>query len=92
MTDLKNPRLIYLKGMLFLACGIMAAGLLLFHSPSLKIGVLLAISVWCFSRFYYFAFYVIQHYVDGEYRFAGLLSFVAYAVRQQAGWKHSPDR
>jgi hypothetical protein len=40
--------------------------------------VLLVISIWCFCRFYYFAFYVIQHYVDPGYRFSGLWSFVAY--------------
>jgi hypothetical protein len=38
----------------------------------------LALSVWCFCRFYYFAFYVIEHYVDPGYRFAGLWSFVRY--------------
>ena len=33
------------------------------------------IAVWCFCRFYYFAFYVIEHYVGASYRFSGLLSF-----------------
>jgi len=28
--------------------------------------------------YYYFAFYVIQHYVDPAYRFSGLWSFVCY--------------
>ena len=40
----------------------------------------LAICVWCFARFYYFAFYVIEHYTDPGYRFAGLWSFVQYMV------------
>ena len=91
MTDIKNPRLIYLKGLLFLLGGCLAAGLLLWFSPSLKVAVLLAISVWCFARFYYFAFYVIQHYVDGNYRFAGLSSFFAYMIRERFGWKQPPD-
>ena len=44
---------------------------------------LLAIAEWCFARFYYFAFYVIQHYVDPSYRFAGLGSFAAYLLRKR---------
>jgi hypothetical protein len=40
--------------------------------------VLLAMSVWCFCRAYYFAFYVIEHYVDPGFHFSGLGSFVKY--------------
>jgi len=40
--------------------------------------VLLTISIWCFCRFYYFAFYVTQHYVDPNYRFTGLWSLARY--------------
>lgn len=83
MADLTNPRLIYLKGFLFLLLGILASALLLSELPTLKVGVLLAIAVWSFARFYYFAFYVIEHYVDPSYRFAGLGSFVAYLFRRR---------
>ncbi len=34
---------------------------------------------------YYFAFYVIEHYVDPGYRFAGLWSFVRYVLRKCGG-------
>ncbi len=81
--DLQDPRWIYLKGFLFLASGILAAGLLLIEHPTWKDAALLAMTVWCFSRFYYFAFYVIEHYVDGEYKFAGLGSFVMYLLRRR---------
>ncbi len=91
LTDVKNPRLIYFKGLLFLFCGCLAAGLILYDHPSLRVAALLAISVWCFSRFYYFAFYVIEHYVDGEFRFAGLFAFFGYAVRRRFGWRQPPD-
>ena len=83
MGDLKNPRLIYLKGFLFLLAGIMCGVLLLVEHPTLKTAALLAGAVWCFARFYYFAFYVIQHYVDDQYRFAGLWSFIAYVLRRK---------
>lgn len=81
--DLKNPRVIYLKGFLFVVAGLMAAGGILLEAPSVKIGLLLAIAIWCFARAYYFAFYVIEHYVDGEFRFAGLWDFVKYIVRRK---------
>ena len=80
MADLENPRLIWAKGFLFLLLGLTASGLLLLFSRDLTIALLLAISIWAFCRFYYFAFYVIEHYVDGEYRFAGLLDFARYAI------------
>ena len=78
MSDIKHPTLIWIKGLLFLILGFIAVGLLLAMAPSLQIAVLLLIAIWSFCRFYYFAFYVIQHYVDPTYRFAGLLDFVQY--------------
>jgi len=42
----------------------------------------MVISVWAFCRLYYFMFYVIEHYVDPGYRFAGLWSFVVWACRR----------
>lgn len=90
LGDIKDPRLIYLKGFLFLLAGILAATALLLEHPELKVAFLLGLSVWCFARFYYFAFYVIQHYVDPGYRFAGLGSFVLYLLRRRSP-PPSPD-
>jgi len=89
MTDLKSPTAIYLKGFLFLLTGCVAAGLLLLEAPTLKVAALLAIAVWSFCRFYYFAFYVIEHYVDPGYKFAGLGSFAMYLLRGQRPAKTS---
>jgi len=83
MSDLTNPRLIYLKGFLFLLCGGMSAGILILDSPTLKTALLVTLTAWCFARFYYFAFYVIQHYVDPSYRFAGLWSFMRYLMSRK---------
>src|SRR3954465_15912076 len=58
MRDLTNPQLIKAKGIMFFAIGIAAATLLILEQPTLRIGLLLAISIWCFCRAYYFAFYV----------------------------------
>jgi hypothetical protein len=83
MAHLKSHFWIYTKGFLFLLSGCVAAGLLIAEQPTLKVALLLAIAVWCFCRFYYFAFYVIEHYVDGKYKFAGLSSFVMYLLRKK---------
>jgi Na+-transporting NADH:ubiquinone oxidoreductase subunit NqrD len=80
VKDLKSKKLIYLKAILLLVAGILASVLIVVEHPTLKTAVLLAIAVWCFARCYYFAFYVVEHYVDDTYRFAGLMSFVKYLV------------
>lgn len=78
MKDLKNKKWIYLKGFLFLWIGILASVILMIECPTWKAAAMLALAVWCFARFYYFAFYVIEHYVDNRYKFSGLGSFVIY--------------
>lgn len=82
MGDITNPKLIIAKGFLFLLAGALAAAALLLEHPTLKVAFLLGLAVWCFARFYYFAFYVIEHYVDPGYRFAGLGSFAWYLLRR----------
>ncbi|MBI3851744.1 MAG: hypothetical protein HY298_15930 [Verrucomicrobia bacterium] len=83
MKDLTDPRWIKLKGVLFLIIGFASASLLIVEQPTLKTAVLLLLAVWSFCRFYYFAFYVIEHYVDPGYRFSGLWSFVRYLISKR---------
>ncbi len=83
MGDLTNPKLIYAKGFLFLFAGLLAAGTIVLEHPSIRVLLLLILAIWCFARCYYFAFYVIQHYVDPEYRFAGLWSFMRYLLQRR---------
>jgi len=78
MKDLTDPRWIKSKGVLFLIVGALAAALLLLENPTIKAGVLLAITIWCFCRAYYFAFYVIEKYVDASFRFSGLWSALKF--------------
>jgi len=80
MADLKSPTAIWIKGVLFLLLGILASVILLLHAPSMTVAVLLCIAVWAFCRAYYFAFYVIEHYVDSDFRYAGLFAFMKYAI------------
>jgi hypothetical protein len=85
MPDLKNPTIIWTKGLLFRLLGVIASVLLLIHTPSLRVAVLLCLTIWSFCRFYYFAFYVIEHYVDSRYQFSGLWSFSWYILRKRRG-------
>ncbi len=82
MSDLTSPRVIKIKGLLFLVMGLLASALILIEAPSVKNLLLLVTVIWSFCRFYYFAFYVIERYVDPSYRFSGLGSFVKYLLRR----------
>jgi hypothetical protein len=83
MRDLKSPVAIWAKGILFLLLGLAASAILVADSGSMRSAVLLAIAIWGFCRAYYFAFYVIEKYVDPEYRFSGLGSFIRYCMRRR---------
>jgi len=83
MADLRNPTVLYAKGLLFLAIGLLAAIGLLVEHASIRTFILLALCVWGFARAYYFAFYVIEHYIDGGYRFAGLVDFARYVAARR---------
>ncbi|PQV64472.1 hypothetical protein B1R32_105154 [Abditibacterium utsteinense] len=75
MGDLKSSRLIIFKGFLFLLAGIVAASVLLGENFTLRTAFLLFVAIWSFCRFYYFAFYVIEKYVDPSFKFSGLGAF-----------------
>ncbi len=71
------------KAILLLAIGVTASSLLLLEVGTLRGAVLLALAIWAFCRAYYFAFYVIEKYVDPSYRFSGLVSFLRYWVHRK---------
>jgi len=83
MKDLTHPAWIKAKGLLFLLSGILASVLLLLDNPKWKTVLLLALAVWCFCRAYYFAFYVIEHYADPNFKFSGLISFTRYFFQRR---------
>ena len=84
MKDLTSAGWIKLKGVLFLILGITASAILILENRNLKTAGLLALAVWCFCRFYYFAFYVIEHYVDPRFKFSGLWDFFRYLVSRRS--------
>ncbi|MEM9251349.1 MAG: hypothetical protein AAGB29_03270 [Planctomycetota bacterium] len=83
LGDIRSTRLLMAKGVLFVVLGLIAGGTLIALHPSLAAVALLLIAVWAFCRAYYFAFYVIEHYVDPGYRFDGVLSAVRFLWRRR---------
>lgn len=81
MKDLTSPAWIKVKGLLFLLLGLLCATLLFLERPALSVAVLFILAVWSFCRFYYFAFYVMERYVDPAYRFSGLFSLARHLLR-----------
>lgn len=81
--DLTSAKWIYAKGFLFVLLAMIAASLLIYRAPRWDVLALLAICVWASCRAYYFAFYVIEHYVDTGYRYSGLTNFLGYLLRGQ---------
>ena len=90
MADLQDPRLMVLKAALFLGIAGLSVVLILAESTSLmsmaKILVLLGLLVWSACRLYYFAFYVIERYIDPTFRFAGLWSVLVFLCSSR--WRH----
>lgn len=82
MKDLTSAFWIKLKGLLFLVIGIAAAVLVYLDNPKWQTAFFLAVGIWSFCRFYYFAFYVIEKYVDPGYKFSGLFSFFRYLLKR----------
>jgi len=78
-----TPGWIKIKALMFFAIGVVSAVLIFLSVPDWKTAVLLALVIWSFCRLYYFAFYVIEKYVDPGYKFSGLFSFLKYLLQRR---------
>ncbi len=78
MRDLQSSRWMWVKAALFLIIGLVSSALILAEAPELRVLLLLALAIWSFCRAYYFAFYVIERYIDPSFRFSGLFSVLRY--------------
>jgi len=87
MREITSLNGMVFKAALFLLLGLIAGMQIFLIQPTLRMVLLLVVVVWCFCRLYYFAFYVIQHYVDSSFRFSGLLAFILYLSREYCGGK-----
>jgi hypothetical protein len=84
MGDLKEPRWMFLKAALFLGIGILAGAGILIEDFSLSKLALLLLAIWAFCRLYYFCFYVIEKYIDADFKFASLSSVLVYLWRRRS--------
>jgi hypothetical protein len=78
MRDLQSSRWMWVKAGLFVVIGVVSCALILVEDPDWRVLVLLALAIWAFCRAYYFAFYVIEKYIDPSFRFSGLFSVLRY--------------
>jgi MFS-type transporter involved in bile tolerance (Atg22 family) len=82
--DLPEAKWMYLKAILF---GVMCIGCvagILAENFAWRTALFLGLAIWSACRLYYFAFYVIEKYIDPSYKFAGLGSFLMYMLRKKA--------
>ena len=73
-----TPRWMLVKLLLFVVIGVTSSGMILAEDPGLLRAGLLVAFGWAVCRAYYFCFYAVEHYVDGRYRFAGLIDFARW--------------
>ena len=78
-----SPRWICIKAAMFVVLMMLSGALLLSERFSPRNVILLAICVWAACRAYYFAFYVIEKYIDPQFRFSGLLDAARHLFRQR---------
>lgn len=90
LRDLQSKKLIVAKGLLFVCLGVAAAMTVVMEDEVWwKRLLLLAVCIWAFCRAYYFAFYVLEHYIDPDYKFSGLLSAVRHLLTKPGAAKRS---
>ena len=83
MRDLQSHRSMWVKVTLFLFIGVLASALILVEVPEPRVLVLLLLAIWAFCRAYYFAFYVIEHYIDPSFRYSGIFSALRYIWKKK---------
>lgn len=81
--DLHSRKAIVAKGALFVVLTLGAVTLLLVESPTWPTAVALGIALWAACRSYYFAFHVLEHWIDPGFRYRGLIDLAGYALRRR---------
>jgi hypothetical protein len=81
MRALRSAKLIIVKGISFFFIASSVSVLLLAEDPALYRAILIALLVWSACRFYYFLFYVLERYVDPDFKYSGILSLITARKR-----------
>lgn len=82
MGDLENWRWMVLKAVLFFGIALLCASALFCQWPSLECFAYQVLLVWSSCRLYYFFFYVIEKYIDPQFRFSSLAALAVYLIRK----------
>jgi hypothetical protein len=83
MKTLTNPTVVKIKGLLFFILGLLSSTMLIMANPTLGTVLILMVTVWSFCRCYYFAFYVIENYIDRKSQFSGIVSMLKYLTQRR---------
>lgn len=78
--DIRSKRLLHLKGVLFLVVGLLASAAIFLENPRVQTLVLLLIGIWAFCRFYYYLFYVLEHYAGSGRSYAGVVDALKFLL------------
>jgi len=81
--DLTDPRWMLVKALGFVAIALVCLVLIFLETASLKVVGLAVLACWASARAYYFCFYVIEKYIDPEFRFAGIASAVRFLLSRR---------
>lgn len=87
--DIKSPAVLKLKAVLFVVIAALSFGLLLLLVLpvfSWPIAVLFPLCIWACCRAYYFCFYVMEHYAEPGFKYAGLLDLARHLARRRDRW------
>ncbi len=84
LGDIKCSRLIHIKGWLFLVLCLIAVLGLLLPAFSWSNLALMLIALWGACRWYYYLFYVIENYVDSDFKFASVSDAIRYLLRRKS--------
>jgi hypothetical protein len=85
VRELQSSKWIVVKGLMLLLISAATATLIVLENPSLRAAALIILLVWSTCRFYYFLFYVLEKYVDPNFRYAGLIALMAALRRRRRG-------
>lgn len=83
LGDIKSARLIHFKGWLFLILCLIALAGVLIPAFSWQNVMLLTIATWAACRWYYYLFYVIEHYVDPEFKYSSVTDAIRYLLKRR---------
>ena len=80
--DIKSRKLLIAKGLLFALVALLAAAGLLLQNLHWETVILLLIFAWSACRFYYFLFYVLEHYAGRDRKYAGIVDEVKHLLNK----------